>query len=212
MRRSWLLCVSRGLAVLPSLSPLLLQPLVSLASFRQSSEEGRRLVTRPWKGLGGTWLSPKAAEDPFRLAAPCSPAASRSVCPSLSPSEDGRPRAACRDGDLDPAPRRREPGGTAAGGAGIPGGRPGGPQGPSEQWPEGLFAFPCTLYRRVYLMMGGGSARRGVAGSGTRGWSMPGPKPAEHGEGWDPAGPQPSVTQTRRTVPLPAEFSPSCSA
>lgn len=86
-------------------------------------------MTRPWKGLGGTWPSPKAAEDPFRLAAPCSPAASRSVCPSLGPSEDGRPRAACRDGDLDPAPRRREPGGTAAGGAGIPGGRTGVPRG-----------------------------------------------------------------------------------
>ena len=185
MRRNWLLCVSRGLAVLPSLSPLLLQPLVSLASSRRSSEEGRHLV--PGKGWGGTWPSSRVAEEPSGLAAPRSPAASRSVCPYLGPSEDGRPRAACHDGDLDPTPRRREPGGHGGWGSWHPGEPRGGPQGPSERWPEGLFAFPCTLYRRVYLMMGSGSARHGGAGSSARGRSAPGPKPAEHREGWDPA-------------------------
>lgn len=104
----------------------------------------------------------------------CSPAASRSVCLSVSPSKDGRPRAACLDGYLDPAPHCWEWGAARRS------------QGPLERWLEGLFAFPCTLYRRVYLMMGSGSTRCGGAGSSTRGWSTPGLKPAEHGEGWDP--------------------------
>lgn len=40
------MCVSRGLAALPSLSPLLLQLLVSLASSRRSSEEGDSSLKR----------------------------------------------------------------------------------------------------------------------------------------------------------------------
>lgn len=79
-------------------------------------------MTRPWKGLRGTWLSPKAAEDPSGSVASRSPAASRSVCPSLGSSEDGQPRAACRDRDLDPAPRHWEPGGHGGWGSWHPGG------------------------------------------------------------------------------------------
>lgn len=99
--RSWLLCVSRGLAVLPSLSPFLLQPLLSLASSHRAFEEGMHLVTHPWKGLGGTWLSSRVDEDLSGSVAPHSVAASRSVCPSLSPSKDVQLLVACHNGDLD---------------------------------------------------------------------------------------------------------------
>lgn len=47
------MCVSRGLAALPSLSPLLLQLLVSLASSRRSSEEGDSSLKRIFWGRGG---------------------------------------------------------------------------------------------------------------------------------------------------------------
>lgn len=47
------MCVSRGLAALPSLSPLLLQLLVSLASSRRSSEEGDSSLKRIFLGRGG---------------------------------------------------------------------------------------------------------------------------------------------------------------
>lgn len=47
------MCVSCGLAALPSLSPLLLQLLVSLASSRRSSEEGDSSLKRIFLGRGG---------------------------------------------------------------------------------------------------------------------------------------------------------------
>lgn len=74
------MCVSRGLAALPSLSPLLLQLLVSLASSRRSSEEGDSSLKRVFWG-GGSWLSPRADKGPLgSVASRSQPARGPCVC------------------------------------------------------------------------------------------------------------------------------------
>lgn len=163
--------------------PLLLL-LVSLASSRQSSEERRRLVTQPSKGLGVAWLSPRVDEGPF-----VSVATSGAVCPSGGPSgavqwvhvSNGSP---CPS--HGPSQGQHIQPGTRAPllGAGSWGHSDQGSWLPGRGSLGGLFALPCTLYRRVYLMMG-------VRWVGSHNQ----PQPGECGRDGSLC-PQPSVPQT----------------
>lgn len=167
--------------------PLLLQLLMSLASSHQSSEERRCLVTHPSKGLGGPGCPQGWMKVPLGLVAPTGLCV-RSVCPvGLSSGSmclsNGSP---CPS--HGPSQGQHIQLGTCALllSAGSWGHSDQGSWLPRRGSLEGLFAIPCTLYRRVYLMMG---VRR--VGSRVQ------PQPGECGRDGSLC-PQPSVPQISR--------------
>lgn len=144
-------------------------------------------MTHPSKGLGVAWLSPRVDEGPFGSVAPTGLCV-HSVCPvGLSSGSmclsNGSP---CPS--HGPSQGQHIQLGTCALllSAGSWGHSDQGSWLPRRGSLEGLFAFPCTLYRRVYLMMG---VRR--VGSRVQ------PQPGECGRDGSLC-PQPSVPQISR--------------